>query len=154
MAAILELVKIVCSGPKFFGELSDMSYRGQYPTLYQIWYLYPEGEHISVLQTPLDRLFCEAQYVTSPETPQYVTSPETFLNGSVKIMLYIKSPSPILHCIRLLGESIASQGYWISQNSTIFIMAGWCQWLHFTSLFNYAFTELSHTRYCMATYYL
>ena len=29
---------------------------------------------------------------------------------------YVKSPSPVLHCIRLLGENIAGQGYWVSQN--------------------------------------
>ena len=53
MAAILELTKSVCSGPKFFGGLSDKSWRSQYLTFYQIWYLHPEGEHISVLPTPL-----------------------------------------------------------------------------------------------------
>ena len=35
--------------------------------------------------------------------------------NSVKIMLYI-SPSPMLHCIRLLDENIAGQSYWASQN--------------------------------------
>ena len=40
-----------------------------------------------------------------------VTSPGTLSSGySVKTTLY-KPPSPILHCIRLLGENIADQGY-------------------------------------------
>ena len=45
-----------------------------------------------------------------------VTSPGTLLNGySVEIVLH-KSPIPILHCLRLLGENIAGQGYWVTQN--------------------------------------
>ena len=53
MAAILELDTIVCPGPNFLGRLSDKSQRGQYLTLYQMCYLYLQGEHISVLPTPL-----------------------------------------------------------------------------------------------------
>ena len=40
----------------------------------------------------------------------------SLLNGySVKTMVD-KSPFPILHCIGLLGENIAGQCYWVSQN--------------------------------------
>ena len=50
-----------------------------------------------------------------------LTSSETFLNGySVKTMLY-KSPSSILHCIRLLGENIAGQSYRVSQKRGLII---------------------------------
>ena len=46
----------------------------------------------------------------------------SLLNGySVKIMLY-KSPSPILYCIRLLGENISGQGYCVSQNTKLYII--------------------------------
>ena len=120
MAAILELVKIVCSGPKFFGDYQIC------PKEVNILLSIKFGTCIRKGNTfPLDRLFCEAQYVTSPETSQYVTSPETLFNGSVKTMLYIKSPSSILYCIRLLGENIASQGYWISEFEFDHFHYGW-----------------------------
>ena len=47
-----------------------------------------------------------------------VTSPQTVLNcNSVKRKLY-NTTSPILHCIRQLGENIESQRYWVSENSS------------------------------------
>ena len=52
----------------------------------------------------------------SPILWNAVTSRESLLNGySVKTMVD-KSPLPILHCIGLLGENIAGQCYWVSQN--------------------------------------
>ena len=72
-------------------------------------------------------------YLTSGMTYSVKRSDVTGNRFEWEFKLYklYKTPSPILHCISLLGDNNGGQGYWVSQNYIENQIMGYTGWDHF-----------------------
>ena len=92
-------------------EKLHSNYRFQFVAY--IWWLW------HTFKAPVDKnWYIQRSYCNSVKRSAVTGNP--FNGYSVKFFLY-KILFPILHCIRLLGENITGQGYWVSKNR----ISGW-----------------------------